>query len=101
MYILTLAHFRSITETLQRRFPEFHPYDDEFDSVIPHVCLSEHGSLADRRVLGRHAPKYLPISARASHVWMMTNERRADQWSIVKIFHLGSTSPARSSDHLA
>ena len=35
MYILTLAHFRSITETLQRRFRGFHPYDDVFDSVIP------------------------------------------------------------------
>jgi 2'-5' RNA ligase len=93
--------FRSIIETLQRMFPDFHPYDDAFDSVTPHVTLSEHGSLADRRVLGRLAPKYLPISARASHVWMMSNERRPDEWSIVKIFDLGSTPPARPNDHLA
>ncbi len=93
--------FRSIIETLQRMFPDFHPYDDAFDSVTPHVTLSEHGSLADRRVLGRHAPKYLPISARATHVWMMSNERRPDEWSIVKIFGLGSTSPARPNGHRA
>ena len=55
MYILTLAHFRSITETLQRRFRGFHPNDDALDSVIPHVTFSEHGRLADRGVLGRHA----------------------------------------------
>jgi 2'-5' RNA ligase len=93
--------FRSITETLQRKFPEFHPYDDAFDSVIPHVTLSEHGRLADRRVLGRHAPKYLPITARASHVWMMSNEEQPDKWSIVKIFPLGSALPAPPSDHPA
>jgi hypothetical protein len=101
MYILTLAHFRSITETLQRRFPEFHPYDGVFDSVVPHVTLSEHGRLADRQAVGRQAPEYLPISARASHVWMMSNEQQADEWSIVKVFHLNSAPPAPPSDHLA
>lgn len=83
--------FLSIIETLRQMFPAFHPYNDEFDSVIPHVTLSENGALADRRALGRHVPKYLPISARASHVWMMSNERRPYEWSIVKIFSLGST----------
>ena len=82
--------FRSITETLQLAYPEFHPYDDQFESVIPHVCLSEHGSLADRKVIARHAPKYLPIPARATHVWMMSNQRRSDEWAIVKIFPLGT-----------
>ena len=80
--------FRSMIEELQAQFPDFHPYDGEFDSVIPHVTLSEHATLADRRALSRHVPKYVPITARASHVWMMSNERRFDDWSIVKIFPL-------------
>jgi 2'-5' RNA ligase len=92
--------FRSIIETLQRMFPDFHPYDGAFDSVVPHVTLSEHGSLADRQAVGRQAPEYLPISARASHVWMMSNERWPDEWSIVKIFQLGPTAHVRPSDHL-
>jgi len=62
---------------------------------------AKHGSLGDRRVLARHAPKRLPISARASHVWTMSNDLRPDEWSIVKIFELGSTPPARPNDHLA
>jgi hypothetical protein len=65
------------------------------------VTLSEHGSLADRQAVGRQAPEYLPISAQASHVWMMSNERWPDQWSIVKIFQLGSTAHVRPSDLLA
>jgi len=84
--------FRSITEAIQDAFPEFHPYEGAFESVIPHVTLSEHGSLAERRVLGRHAPQYLPISSRASRTWLMSNERVPDRWSIVKIFDLGSST---------
>jgi 2'-5' RNA ligase len=90
--------FRSITEQLQRMFPDFHPYDGVFESVIPHVTLSEHGTLADRRIMGRQAPKYTPISARASHVWLMSNERERDEWAIVKVFHLGPPPLARSYD---
>jgi len=89
--------FISIIEVLKERFDDFHPYDDAFDSVIPHVTLSDNGSLADRRILERHAPKYLPISARASHVWMMSNDRGPEAWSIVKIFQLGTSSSAESS----
>ena len=92
--------FRSIIETLQLMFPDFHPYDDAFDSVIPHVCLSEHGQLADRQSLGRLATKYLPFSSRASHVWMMCNERHVDEWSIVKIFHLDTSPLSSPSDGL-
>lgn len=87
--------FRSITELLQREFPDFHPYDDAFDSVIPHVCLSELGTPADRGIVGRLAPQYLPITARAAHVWLMSDERRRDEWSIAKIFTFGSTTHNR------
>jgi 2'-5' RNA ligase len=87
--------FRSIIETLKSEFPAFHPYDGAFDSVVPHVTLSEHGSLANRRALGRQAPKYLPISARASHVWIMSNERNRDSWSIRKVFALSSATSKR------
>ena len=82
--------FRTIVEALQKEFPDFHPYNDEFESVIPHVCLSEHGTIADRRLLARHSPTYLPIPNRAAHVWMMCNDIQPDQWSIVKIFALDS-----------
>ena len=80
--------FRSIIELLQREFPDFHPYDGAFDSVIPHVTLSEHGLLSERRALGASAPAYLPITGRASHVWLMSNERRFDEWSIARVFPL-------------
>jgi 2'-5' RNA ligase len=90
--------FRSITERLQQIFPDFHPYGGAFDSVIPHVTLSEHGSFADRRIVGRLAHKYTPIFARASHVWLMSNQRGLDDWAVVKVFHLGPTPLCRPKD---
>jgi lincosamide nucleotidyltransferase A/C/D/E len=89
--------FVSIVEAIKDEFPDFHPYDDAYESVIPHVCLSEHGTLADRRILGRQAPKFLPISSRAAQVWLMTNERRADEWSIARIFPLAECEGGATS----
>lgn len=83
--------FRSITERIQNEFPDFRPYGGVFDEVVPHVTLSEHGSIADRRIIGRLAPRYTPISARATHVWLMSNERSRDDWSLVRVFQLGPT----------
>jgi lincosamide nucleotidyltransferase A/C/D/E len=85
----------SLIVDLQEKFPDFHPYDDAFTSIIPHVTLSEHGSAAHRRMLGKRAPKFLPISCRATHVWMMSNNGSSDSWSIIKIFPF---SPAHSLD---
>jgi lincosamide nucleotidyltransferase A/C/D/E len=92
--------FRAMIETLQQAFPDFHPYNDAFDSIIPHVCLSEHGAIADRRSLGRYASKHLPFSSRASHVWLMSNERASDEWSITKIFPLNPAIIHSPSDGL-
>jgi len=83
--------FRSITKRIQLEFPDFRPYGGAFDEVIPHVTLSEHGSFADRRIIGRLAPRYTPIASRASHVWLMSNVRGIDEWAVVKVFHLGNS----------
>jgi 2'-5' RNA ligase len=80
----------SLIVDLQEKFPDFHPYDDAFTSIVPHVTLSEHGSAADRRMLGKRAPKFLPISCRATHVWMMSNNGSTDSWAITKIFPFSS-----------
>jgi lincosamide nucleotidyltransferase A/C/D/E len=80
----------SLIVDLQEKFPDFHPYDDAFTSIIPHVTLSEHGSASERRMLGKRAPKFLPISCQATHVWMMSNNGSTDSWSIAKIFPFSS-----------
>ena len=93
--------FRSMTKSIQQAFPDFQPYDGAFDEVVPHVTLSEHGSLADRRIIGRLAARYTPISSRASHVWLMSNVRGIDDWAVVRVFHLGPAPLTGASDQLS
>jgi len=81
--------FKSITERLQEIFPAFHPYDGEFESIIPHVTLSAHGSLGNRRSVGRNAQRYLPITTRATHAWLMSNERDEQRWEVAEILPFG------------
>jgi lincosamide nucleotidyltransferase A/C/D/E len=84
--------FSSIVEDLREAYPTFLPYNGEFSSVIPHVTLSDHGTVADRRLLGKQAPRYLPFSARATHVWMMSNWSDPNVWTLEKIFALGNSA---------
>lgn len=84
--------FGELTATLQGTFPDFRPYDGAFDSVVPHVTLSAHGTVTERQrqALAKLSRKYLPCAARATHVWLMSNKRHPDDWSIERIFTLGS-----------
>lgn len=42
------APFVALTEALARRFPEYPPYADEFDTIIPHLTVA-HGDEAELR----------------------------------------------------
>jgi len=81
--------FRSMVVELQRVFPDFVPYDGEFETIVPHLTLSEHGSEGDRRQLAQRAKKFLPLSATATHVWLMSNHRHEGDWTLIKVFELG------------
>jgi len=82
--------FISTVEELQCNFPDFVPYEGAFESIIPHLTLSEHGSEGDRSQLAQRAQRFLPLSATASHVWLMSNHVREGDWSLIKVFELGS-----------
>ncbi len=84
--------FGELVATLQRTFPGFHPSDGAFDSVVPQVTLAAHGTATarERQALAKLSRTYLPCAARATHVWLMSNKRRPDGWSIERIFALGS-----------
>ncbi|MGA7834738.1 MAG: 2'-5' RNA ligase family protein [Acidimicrobiales bacterium] len=83
--------FGSLIETLREMFPSIHSGDDADDLVAPRVRLSDRGTRADRRALARRARTFLPLPSRVTHVWMMCNDRGPDEWSIIRIFNLGSS----------
>lgn len=87
--------FVALTRRLQELFPVFVPYGGEFPDVVPHVTLTRHGNAGDRRVVAHFAPRYTPLSSRATHCWLMADHLGPDRWSIVEVFEL---APARTAD---
>ncbi|MGC8463854.1 MAG: 2'-5' RNA ligase family protein, partial [Acidimicrobiales bacterium] len=91
--------FTTLTAALQQSFPAFRPYDGAFDSVVPHVTLSAHETATgeQRRVLAALSQRYLPVAAQATHVWLMSNKRHPDHWSIERFFPLGTAANERGT----
>jgi 2'-5' RNA ligase len=72
--------FRSLTNTLAERFGT-PPWEDEFDEIVPHLTVA-HAS-GDGVELSRveHAVRrLLPVSCRASDVWVMVGDGR--HWTV-------------------
>lgn len=87
--------FVALTRRLQDLFPGFKPYGGEFPDVVPHVTLTRHGNAGDRRVVAHFAPRYIPLTSRATHCWLMADHLGPDRWSIVEVFDL---APAEAAD---
>ncbi len=86
--------FVALTRRLQELFPGFVPYGGEFPDVVPHVTLTRHGNAGDRRVVAHFAPRYIPLSSRATHCWLMADHLGPDRWSIVEVFDLAPDGAA-------
>ncbi len=91
--------FTTMTAALQQSFPDFRPYDGAFDAVVPQVTLSAHETATreERRALATLGRRYLPVAARATHVWLMSNKRHPDHWSIERFFPLGAAATGRAT----
>ena len=70
--------FRTLTELIAARFPDYPPYEGAHDVVIPHLTIAEGGVELQDEVEATLA-EHLPISARADHVALLF-EDDADLW---------------------
>jgi 2'-5' RNA ligase len=64
--------FVAMTEALAAAFPEFPPYGDEFQEIVPHVTVAQ----ADDAVLAgleRELVPKLPVKARVERAWLVEN----------------------------
>jgi 2'-5' RNA ligase len=55
------APFVALTEALARRFPEFPPYEGQFDTIIPHLTVA-HGTQEELRVAELELRHTWPVS---------------------------------------
>jgi 2'-5' RNA ligase len=81
--------FRSLTEAVFHRFPDFPPYEGRYDDVVPHLTVAD---LVDPSILVQaetRVARALPIVARADAVWLMA-ENEHGRWTLHTRFSLGA-----------
>ncbi|HZU73377.1 MAG TPA: 2'-5' RNA ligase family protein [Acidimicrobiales bacterium] len=81
--------FHDISMALMARFPQFPPYGGAYPDVIPHLCIGEDAGARRLRRAARRTARHLPLSARATEVWLMATAEGERAWSLRRTFTLG------------
>lgn len=83
--------FKQLSNLVAARFPESPPYEGTFHEIIPHLTIAQNddeGVLESvERELSVLARGYLPLSVRATHVWLM--DSRGGRWQQISSYPLG------------
>ena len=79
--------FRELTDLASTAFPEYPPYQGQFDDVVPHLTVADHGPLDEMRDAERAIQRHLPISSVAQAVTLMV-EQRLGRWEAAAAFAL-------------
>jgi 2'-5' RNA ligase superfamily len=87
------APFSALTDLVAARFPSCPPYGGQYAEVIPHLTVGEGAPLADLQAAEAAVRPYLPISAAATEVTLMTGPPPASApavggWTTVATFPL-------------
>lgn len=83
--------FRQLTHELWRRFPEYPPYEGEFDDVVPHLTIpTDPSGEEDVESLQRQLATRLPVTVLAREVWLVWAQRGAS--SVLETFPFGVTA---------
>lgn len=83
--------FVALCQRLMLAFPECEPYGGKFAETIPHLTISESGTLASLRRAERRLRRHLPVSFTAERVFLMTLQPDR-QWSIGASMRLGAST---------
>lgn len=88
------APFKYLIELVAARFPESPPYQGAFDEIIPHLTVAqsedEEVLQSVEQELRELAQHFLPMTARATDVWLMDN--RGGRWQQLYAYPLGFAS---------
>jgi 2'-5' RNA ligase len=79
--------FRSLTERVWTAFPAYPPYEGQFDDVVPHLTVADHGPVAAMRAAEQAIQGHLPIRAVARAITLMVEQPSGD-WEAAMSFGL-------------
>lgn len=81
--------FAELTGAVAEAWPEYPPYEGEFDDPIPHLTLVHGGANDVMARAGELAAERLPLRCRAEHLWLMVGGWDPAVWSIDRHYRLG------------
>jgi 2'-5' RNA ligase len=92
--------FQALTEAVGLLYPEYPPYEGEFDEVIPHLTLAYTKDVAQLDQIAdefaRSCRGDLPVQAEAYAVVLMDD--RGGTWQVREVFPLAQVTGGRSPD---
>jgi 2'-5' RNA ligase len=82
------APFRALTQRVFEAFPDFPPFDGQFEEVIPHLTIGHGHAVSVLRAAEESVGTQLPIECQASAVTLMTQQSAGQQWAEAAVFTL-------------
>jgi 2'-5' RNA ligase len=79
--------FRSLTRLVWTAFPAYPPYEGQFDEVVPHLTIADHGPPGEMQAAERTVQPHLPITAITRAVTLMA-EQPSGRWEAAESFAL-------------
>jgi hypothetical protein len=79
--------FIKLTEVASTRF-DIKPFARAYPTVIPHLTVTQSAEAGERRRIGSLLMRELPLTARASEVWVMVGSNQS-VWTTVHTIRLG------------
>lgn len=84
--------FRAATTAVHAEFPDYPPYQGEFEDVVPHLTVGDRGDLAAKKEAVDAIRPALPVRSRITDLALMAGHPTPGSWRLVRRFALG---PAR------
>jgi len=81
--------FRSLTQHVFSAFPDFPPFEGEFEDVIPHLTIGHGHPVTELRSAEDLVQARLPINGRAAAVTLVAQRSAGGYWTRVATFSLG------------
>jgi 2'-5' RNA ligase len=81
--------FRRLTELVFGAFPEFPPFEGQFDDVVPHLTVGLERQVDELRAAELLMAPSLPVSGRASAVTLMRELSPGGCWQALTALPLG------------
>jgi len=83
--------FHSLTDAVQRKFPDYPPFGGQFENVVPHLTIADRRPLQQMRSAERDVQRHLPIDCVAAGVTLMVQRDASRAWTRSAQFPLGAS----------